>query len=236
MFCILSIGVCVCVFVWGVFCDDYDYISFTSRHHTYICFSNRITLRRCVCGCFLLGLCCQCTDGCGFIGYVFRFGKSFQLVIIIRSNQTLHHAGKIQHSICLAFHNSVCVDSDVFATAKKAGRFKTVKRTEGVSTTEIVGRMLLMTKSHFRRDEASDLSASPSSSSLSPPPLTRSSSFLPTARRINQFSSGRTPKPSDKVVYIDGAWDMFHAGHIVSSNMPSSMNASSQIINEINGA
>jgi ethanolamine-phosphate cytidylyltransferase len=109
----------------------------------------------------------------------------------------------------------VC-NSDVFATAKKAGRFKTVKRTEGVSTTEIVGRMLLMTKSHFRRGSEADRPRSQSSagSSTDVVPFRRSSAFLPTARRINQFSSGRTPKPNDKVVYIDGAWDMFHAGHI----------------------
>jgi hypothetical protein len=43
-----------------------------------------------------------------FIGYVL-LGKSFQLVIIIRSNQTLH-AGKIQTFIIhMSFHNSVCV-------------------------------------------------------------------------------------------------------------------------------
>jgi bifunctional ADP-heptose synthase (sugar kinase/adenylyltransferase) len=24
----------------------------------------------------------------------------------------------------------------------------------------------------------------------------------------------QTPKPSDRVVYLAGAWDMFHAGHI----------------------
>jgi len=42
----------------------------------------------------------------------------------------------------------------------------------------------------------------------------RQSDFLPTARRINQFSSGKTPNPGDVIVYIDGAWDMFHAGHI----------------------
>jgi hypothetical protein len=52
----------------------------------------------------------------GWVWYVFRFGKSFQLVIIIRSNQTLHHAGKIQtfiihtcHSIIVCVCVCVCV-------------------------------------------------------------------------------------------------------------------------------
>lgn len=37
---------------------------------------------------------------------------------------------------------------DVYAEVKERGIFKPVPRTEGVSTTEIVGRMLLMTKDH----------------------------------------------------------------------------------------
>jgi len=111
--------------------------------------------------------------------------------------------------------------SDVFATAKKAGRFKTIKRTEGVSTTDIVGRMLLMTKDHFRNPTADAMvagddweTASTGSVSELHSTFIRQSDFLPTARRINQFSSAKTAKPGDRIVYIDGAWDMFHAGHI----------------------
>ena len=40
------------------------------------------------------------------------------------------------------------------------------------------------------------------------------SHFCPTSRRIRQFSSGRTPAPGARVVYIDGAFDMFHPGHV----------------------
>jgi ethanolamine-phosphate cytidylyltransferase len=40
------------------------------------------------------------------------------------------------------------------------------------------------------------------------------SRFLPTARRIQQFASGRAPGADDRVVYIAGAWDLFHVGHI----------------------
>lgn len=36
---------------------------------------------------------------------------------------------------------------------KAAGRYKEYKRTTGVSTTELVGRMLLMTKDHFQKNE-----------------------------------------------------------------------------------
>ena len=37
---------------------------------------------------------------------------------------------------------------DTYHLVKGAGRYREVERTQGVSTTELVGRMLLMTKSH----------------------------------------------------------------------------------------
>lgn len=41
--------------------------------------------------------------------------------------------------------------NDCYATAKQMGVFKTIKRTEGISTTDIVGRMLLMNREHHIR-------------------------------------------------------------------------------------
>ena len=38
---------------------------------------------------------------------------------------------------------------DCYRFVKQAGRFKVVKRTPGISTTDLVGRMLLCTKTHF---------------------------------------------------------------------------------------
>lgn len=40
------------------------------------------------------------------------------------------------------------------------------------------------------------------------------SQFLATTRRIMHFSNNREPKPSDKVVYISGSFDLLHNGHI----------------------
>ncbi|CAK9149181.1 unnamed protein product [Ilex paraguariensis] len=40
------------------------------------------------------------------------------------------------------------------------------------------------------------------------------SHFLPTSRRIVQFSNAKGPGPNASVVYIDGAFDLFHAGHV----------------------
>jgi len=46
-----------------------------------------------------------------------------------------------------------CLDAngkDVYELVKKQGRFRTVKRTEGISSTELVGRMLLLTTDHLK--------------------------------------------------------------------------------------
>lgn len=37
---------------------------------------------------------------------------------------------------------------DTYEEVKRAGRYRECKRTQGVSTTDLVGRMLLMTKAH----------------------------------------------------------------------------------------
>ena len=52
------------------------------------------------------------------------------------------------------------------------------------------------------------------------PPLNRStthttlSRFMPTSRRIVQFSDGIPAPPHARIVYIDGAFDMFHPAHV----------------------
>ena len=96
---------------------------------------------------------------------------------------------------------------DVFASAKKMGQFRTIKRTEGVSTTDLLRRMMQTTKDHFSVDDgersmrrSSDLS----DQDLVPPGVTHKSNYLPTSHRITQFSSGRSVQPSDVVVYVDG--------------------------------
>lgn len=41
---------------------------------------------------------------------------------------------------------------DSYQNVKDANRYREFKRTSGVSTTDLVGRMLLATRSHFRFD------------------------------------------------------------------------------------
>uniref|UniRef100_A0A7N0RAN2 Ethanolamine-phosphate cytidylyltransferase n=1 Tax=Kalanchoe fedtschenkoi TaxID=63787 RepID=A0A7N0RAN2_KALFE len=112
--------------------------------------------------------------------------------------------------------------SDAYALAKKAGRYRQIKRTEGVSSTDIVGRMLLCVRER-------SVPESPKNSSLQRQfsvghgqknedggtnTGSRISHFLPTSRRIVQFSNGKGPGPDARIVYIDGAFDLFHAGHV----------------------
>ncbi|KAK7374135.1 hypothetical protein VNO80_07561 [Phaseolus coccineus] len=115
--------------------------------------------------------------------------------------------------------------TDAYAHAKKAGRYKQIKRTEGVSSTDIVGRMLLCVRERSKSDSHNHSSLqrqfsnghSPKFEPGSPAATasgTRISHFLPTSRRIVQFSNGRGPGPDSRIVYIDGAFDLFHAGHV----------------------
>jgi len=129
---------------------------------------------------------------------------------------------------------------DAYAYAKSIGVYKEFKRTEGASTTDIVGRMLLMTREHhvpdsitmdisckgvvrsssflseggdLKKNAETDFSNIVAQQLLSRLPHSQHL-FLPTARRISQFSEGKVPRPQDRVVYVCGAWDLFNSGHI----------------------
>lgn len=117
---------------------------------------------------------------------------------------------------------------DVYAAAKAAGKYQSIPRTEGVSTTDIVGRMLTLTKDHHmgKDDDASDQQHAGDEHSVHSVitaataerhqrPLCEQSKFLTTSRMLRQFSAGMvSPELGQRVIYMDGAWDMFHCGHV----------------------
>ena len=173
---------------------------------------------------------------------------------------------------------------DVYASAKRRGRYRSIPRTEGVSTTDIVGRMLLMTKEHHMfsssRSLGNNTARTRSNSSASfgggggghnmrsdsfdddyfdsdneildvDDPTTEEynaqvgggggdhnddvsvmtaanynvrddvsvighqSKFLTTSMLLRLFSADvKSPEEGMKVIYVDGAWDMFHCGHV----------------------
>ena len=103
---------------------------------------------------------------------------------------------------------------------KKAGRMKIFKRTEGVSTTDIVGKLLQITQAAETAVEAkkpgehveSSAAKRKSSAEESEDSKIKAVKFLATSRRIKQFSNTREPQPTDKIVYVSGAFDIFHCG------------------------
>ena len=96
--------------------------------------------------------------------------------------------------------------TDAYEEVRSAGKLKIVKRTEGVSTTEMVGKMLLMTSGESNPSEPTQVSKLLKRSTTS--------DFLATTRRISQFSTGRVPAHGQKIVYLDGSFDLLHMGHL----------------------
>jgi len=76
-----------------------------------------------------------------------------------------------------------------------------------------------MTRQHFRQgDNEYYVDREPSKSMgqdrTARSPWTGCSQFLPTTQKIIQFSDGKSPQPGDKIVYVAGAFDLFHVGHL----------------------
>merc|ERR1719450_1670476 len=109
--------------------------------------------------------------------------------------------------------------TDTYHIVKSAGRYKECHRTQGVSTTNLVGRMLLLSTDHMQRGDQEYLvdktkSDNMSSDSSARSPWTGVSQFLPTTQKILQFSNKNEPKKTDRILYVAGAFDLFHIGHL----------------------
>ena len=133
---------------------------------------------------------------------------------------------------------------DCYRFVKAADRFLVVKRTPGISTTDLVGRMLLCTKTHFIKSLTDSIEgkAEPTlgeadgqamlqrirnyatdETGLNPglEVWTWKSSIEakldPDATDAGTFAKlvdGIGPKPGQRVVYVDGGFDLFSSGHI----------------------
>ncbi|CZS90341.1 related to phosphoethanolamine cytidylyltransferase [Rhynchosporium agropyri] len=136
---------------------------------------------------------------------------------------------------------------DCYRFVKSAGRFKVVKRTPSISTTDLVGRMLLCTRTHFikslmrllageegygtieeRKATGEDMTErmrmyATDESGLKPGSSVWSWAASIMARETDTeeekgifscLGQGSRPKPGQRVVYVDGGFDLFSSGHI----------------------
>jgi len=115
---------------------------------------------------------------------------------------------------------------DVYGPVKAMGKFKSIPRTEGISTTDLIGRILMSAPataeggSPRARSNSTDYTEDnrrllTKSESICDVTTQHSSRFMTTSSILRKFSAGmKTPPPGALIVYIDGSWDMFHSGHI----------------------
>jgi ethanolamine-phosphate cytidylyltransferase len=140
--------------------------------------------------------------------------------------------------------------NDCYRFVKQAGRFKVVKRSPAISTTDLVGRMLLCTKTHHIRslekvlageqghgtdDERAQLATAmmdrlrlyatdhtakapgadvwfwSAAESVKAVPPKGEEEAKGTFRHLIE---GKGPLPGQRVVYVDGGYDLFCSGHI----------------------
>jgi ethanolamine-phosphate cytidylyltransferase len=136
---------------------------------------------------------------------------------------------------------------DCYRFVKAAGRFKVVKRTPSISTTDLVGRMLLCTRTHFIKSLSKVLTGEEGSGTEEDrrregaamtermrlyatdetglhPGLTvwfwtasieaRGNDTEEEKGVFTSACQGSQPKPGQRVVYVDGGFDLFSSGHI----------------------
>jgi len=116
---------------------------------------------------------------------------------------------------------------DCYRIVKSAGRFRVVKRTPGISTTDLVGRMLLCTKTHHIKDLGALLLSEEGGEMLEmmrnyasdefgvagrgPPVLEYMLTVPPSCRTLVR---GVMPSVGRRLIYVDGGFDLFTPGHI----------------------
>lgn len=133
--------------------------------------------------------------------------------------------------------------NDCYRFAKKAGRMKIVPRTPGISTTDLVGRMLDGTTDHFikslsdcidgkegrpewndaeRRQHGKEMQKRIIEYAAAPngrDPFVVVYDYKPNTSYMGtgDFASlvaGMPPRPGQRLVYVDGGFDLFASGHI----------------------
>ena len=130
---------------------------------------------------------------------------------------------------------------DCYRFVKAANRFKVVRRTPSISTTDLVGRMLLCTKTHFIRSLEATLAGhegpgTDAERKATGEAMTERMRLYATDKtaknpgvdvwfwdeataseskeNLRQLVKGPGPQIGQRVVYVDGGFDLFSSGHI----------------------
>lgn len=132
---------------------------------------------------------------------------------------------------------------DCYRFVKKAGRMKIVPRTKGISTTDLVGRMLDGTRDHFVKslesvvkgeekcetgegDEVGRLLTEYAACANGRDPGIEVFTFeKERSPAFSKIVQGTSPQPDQRIVYVDGAFDLFSSGHIAFLQTVSQMEA-----------
>ena len=127
--------------------------------------------------------------------------------------------------------------TDCYAEAKAVGRYKECSRTNSVSTTDLLDRMLRIAQQRgVQSQESSNESQGLSDEMLCGPaacdeyaqyfdpleykhsstPLSSARTTVPiTCSRIRQFCSSQAePHPDYRIIYVSGNFDLLHPGHV----------------------
>ncbi|ORY77771.1 hypothetical protein BCR37DRAFT_361121 [Protomyces lactucae-debilis] len=109
---------------------------------------------------------------------------------------------------------------DCYQEVKDKGRFMVCKRTPAISTTDLVGRMLLHSREHHYGPR-SEIPYSAEHLELYKNYATGPDAETPMTQvyryrdgQAQMLVDGQGPSASQEVVYVDGGWDLFSAGHI----------------------
>eukprot|EP00392_Amoebophrya_sp_AT5.2_P009322 g9350.t1 len=179
---------------------------------------------------------CIAVEGCRFVDEIipkspYVMTKEYMLSLI-----DSHHIDYFVHGSDPCIVDGV----DVYDTARAMGRFRMVPRTRGISTTDIVGRMLLAASgggwlpskqvpaasswSSSSEDVISGRGADHGEQTESREKLQERGSammrlqsrFYSTSGLLRSFSEHcRPPEPGQRIVYFSDSWDMFCATHIL---------------------
>eukprot|EP01084_Bolivina_argentea_P270237 459462_1 len=106
----------------------------------------------------------------------------------------------------VAHGDDIPIDADGnHACAQVLNKLKIFRRTHGVSTTQIIEKLLVVGTCTNNLESESGNHGD----------IIGKDTFSTPSSRLSAFSNNKTPTKDDIVIYIDGIFDLFHIGHII---------------------